>query len=681
MLSFDAFPLPSLPSRFSISISPPLGAGLLLRVSSLNSSRRPGGRWRSHALPDGLHHDGNGDLPVEPKRVVRVPRHEYIPVSKADLLDAILTNMFADRDDAVHFSHVSSCLDAILHAEHKSILERMRADYGVVSAHLHDQRVHDQLIERFESGSEDGVDQDGKWEDKCGGPKESSDKHSRNGDRSSVSVATRFQRNFLQLLLDAQFEELSVKDLLLTSALNTDYLLTLPIYIDWKRASEANAIIFRRGYATERQTGLLLADKLDYLQSKFLRGIFSGLSKPLRKLGTMIMEGFENNFSIRLPEDLVQALKKWLLDIPDYQISDIRNGLFSYNSLEEASEYGQELPMWLAAQRAVTRYEGILSPSGPRGRLLRRLLAWTGLVPPMREAPFELEDDNDKSEPHLRPIALSRVSLNDVWRPASSKSCGNDLWKMLKVSISILFSQSTLEEAAFEELVLLYTEKVDQVDAARNTRIGSLQLKIYERIPIPDLPVVFPHKKLSFRIIDTLRLDIATLLGLLAYIINYKFEDILSSPSAIFLDAVAASALVIFVSRVVLGYKQTSDRYQLLVNKTLYERTLASGFGSVHFLLDASEQQQYKEAILTYAVLINEKTEQVDLQKIADECERFMYHVLKKKVKMPVEKAMKMLIRLGLASEARVDGNAGLQAVPVAKACESLKDRWNSMLS
>jgi hypothetical protein len=28
------------------------------------------------------------------------------------------------------------------------------------------------------------------------------------------------------------------------------------------------------------------------------------------------------------------------------------------------------------------------------------------------------------------------------------------------------------------------------------------------------------------------------------------------------------------------------------VNKTLYEKTLASGFGSVYFLLDASEQQQ-----------------------------------------------------------------------------------------
>nr|POE91882.1 hypothetical protein CFP56_79130 [Quercus suber] len=62
--------------------------------------------------------------------------------------------------------------------------------------------------------------------------------------------------------------------------------------------------------------------------------------------------------------------------------------------------------------------------------------------------------------------------------------------------------------------------------------------------------------------------------------------------SAVILDVVAISALIIYVTRVALGYKQTWDRYQLLVNKTLYEKTLASGFGSVHFLLDASEQQQ-----------------------------------------------------------------------------------------
>ncbi|KAI5414324.1 hypothetical protein KIW84_058446 [Lathyrus oleraceus] len=251
---------------------------------------------------------------------------------------------------------------------------------------------------------------------------------------------------------------------------------------------------------------------------------------------------------------------------------------------------------------------------------------------------------------------------------------------MLKTSISILFSKSVLQEPAFEELILLYTEENGETNGKDKAEVPSLQLKIYERIPFPDLAVVFPHKKLSFRIIDTVRLDIATILGLLAYFINYKFENVLSSPSAVLLDVVAVSALIIYGSRVALGYKQTWDRYQLLVNKTLYEKTLASGFGSVHFLLDASEQQQYKEAILAYAVLLKaDKGQVTSRQSVGEECERFMYEVFKVKVEMPIDKALNTLLRLSLATETCIDGKHGLLAVPCPQAYEALKERWNSL--
>lgn len=46
----------------------------------------------------------------------------------------------------------------------------------------------------------------------------------------------------------------------------------------------------RRGYATERQKGLLLVEKLDYLQSKLLQNVFFSLSKPLEKLGRWLNE-------------------------------------------------------------------------------------------------------------------------------------------------------------------------------------------------------------------------------------------------------------------------------------------------------------------------------------------------------------------------------------------------------
>ena len=41
----------------------------------------------------------------------------------------------------------------------------------------------------------------------------------------------------------------------------------------------------RRGYSTESQKGLLLVEKLDYLQSKLLQNIFFSHSKPLMHQG------------------------------------------------------------------------------------------------------------------------------------------------------------------------------------------------------------------------------------------------------------------------------------------------------------------------------------------------------------------------------------------------------------
>ncbi|KAL0381981.1 UNVERIFIED_CONTAM: Aquaporin SIP1-1 [Sesamum calycinum] len=451
----------------------------------------------------------------------------------------------------------------------------------------------------------------------------------------------------MKLLCNAEFEELSPRDLMLTSALNTDYLLTLPIYVDWKKASESNAIIFRRGYATERQKGLLIAEKLDYLQSKLLQNFFALIAKPLGKFGVWLNEVFKSITQKQDTEVLDYKLMLWLKELSlslkpqSYdQVSDNLKGVDILSS---------DRPIWEAAQKAVTRYEGILSEVGPRERLLRKFLAWIGVVPSAPEQAFDFNLDCTGPESNLSPSFLSRISLGDIWKPASPKSCGNDFRKMLSTAISILFSQSILQEPSFQELILFYAEEIEERESTGQIEVPTVQMKIYERIPIPDLPVVFPHKKLSFRILDTVRLDVATILGLLAYFFSYKFEDILSSPSAILLDAIAASALVIYVTRVLLGYKQTRDRYQLLVNRTLHEKTVASGFGSIHFLLDASEQQQYKEAILVYATLLKAENDQVtSTRTIGDKCETFIYNVFEEKVEMPVDKAIDTLMRLGL---------------------------------
>ncbi|XP_010661543.1 uncharacterized protein LOC100254125 isoform X2 [Vitis vinifera] len=597
-----------------------------------------------HGVPDDG--GGKGDKALSG---IQVPRQKYIPISKSDLLDAIVLK-FDSQQDVDHFLLLSSCLDSILHAEHKNVLEEMRISYPLTHSAEDKGKIN-----------EDTTSLERKFVTKVEEPDMAGDSTTGVGSMERCRKENIEPENsiFSSYGLDLRY--------LFSSSTN-----------NMKKNSGAES---RRGYAAERQKGLLVVEKLDYLQSKLLQGIFFVISKPLGKVGTWINEAFKSAYQTQEIQVWIKRMKLWLEELSLFQQS--------YSYKEQTSDYlldvdklsDSDLPIWLAAQKAVTRYEGLLSPVGPRGRLLRKLLTWSGLIPSTTETTFELQNDNTASELYLGPISLSRITLGDIWRPATRKNCGNDFWKMLKTSISILLSQSILQEPAFEELILLYTEEVSEGESKYKSEVPSLQLKIYERIPIPDLPVVFPHKKLSFRIIDTVRLDVATILGLLAFFINYKFEDILSSPSAILLDVIAVSALIIYVTRVALGYKQTWDRYQLLVNRTLYEKTLASGFGSVHFLLDASEQQQYKEAILAYAILLKAEKGQATCRKsLGDECERFMYNVFKQKVEMPVDKAADTLLRLGLVTETPINGRMGLQAVPCPKACQALKQRWNSLL-
>ncbi|KAK9075011.1 hypothetical protein SSX86_003330 [Deinandra increscens subsp. villosa] len=635
-------------------------------ICSLSNSNNGGGE-KANSTSHGRYDAGG----------VHVPRQKYISISKSELLDAVVS-MFDSRKEKDEFLLMSSCLDSILHAEHKSILEEMRADYDLTHSGNHKAAFHE------DDGSEGNSIPDGK--DSASAIDLSdifgySTKITENTPQiSRVPVDTRFQRAFIQLLYNAQFEELSAADLMLTSALNTDYLLTLPVYVDWKKASESKAIIFRRGYATERQKGLLIVEKLDYLQSKLLQALFFSISEPVGKIGMWFAEAFERSFQGTDTEVWMKRMKLWFKEIPVLKKSDMYDQLMTDDMLGVDQLSDEDLPIWLAAQRAVARYEGILSSAGPRGRLLRKLLTWTGLVPAMPEKIFNLPSDITASEAYLRPIFLSRISLADIWKPASRRLCENNPWKMLKTAFSICLSRSVLQEPAFQELILLYTKDIEEKGSIDQAPL--LQLKIYENIPIPDLPVIFPHKKLSFRILDTVRLDVASILGLLAYIINYKFENIVTSPSAIVLDVIAASALVLYLSRIILGYKQTWDRYQLLVNRTLYEKTLASGFGSVHFLLDASEQQQYKEAILAYAVLLKAGTSQATCVNSAqDQCERFMYDVFRKKVEMPIDKAVNTLMRLDLVIEKEVGETVALLPIPCSEASTILKQRWNSFVS
>ncbi|KAJ7534550.1 hypothetical protein O6H91_13G099100 [Diphasiastrum complanatum] len=623
---------------------------------------------------------------------IPVSRQKHISVSKMALVRSLLSK-FPTKEEASNFLSICTRLESILHAEHRLVLEELRLDYKLTCL-----SEEEKWLDVTNSDQAKGMCPKEKDADDQVRPQATNGaafaQHKKSSNSSSVTkeidpaassgntLAARFQQNLMSILETARFQELSARDLQLTTALNSNYLLTLPIDVDWKSASSANVIVFRRGYVTETQNGLLFGEKFDYLQSLLLRKIFSGVAEPLFRAGRWCIQKWKSAEKNQEGKAWTDGIKRWLEEplYPYLEEEVVTTKQTQGSSLSEHYQNGSDdydLPIRIAARRAVPRYEAVLSSVGSRGILLKRFLVWIGLLPSDTATfPFLSNgaDATPTSEPHLRPNYLSRVSMRDIWLPTSKSICGDNFWKRLKASFSIFFSSSTLQEPAFGELVVLYTKFSHATRKIADDGFPWLQLNIYEKIPIPDLKVIFPNKKLSFRIVDTVRLDFATIVGIIAFLVNYKFVDFLSSPSAFLLDVIASISLLVFASRVIFGYKQTWERYQLLVNKTLYEKTLASGFGVVHFLVDASEEQQATSR-----------------QQLKDACKIFVYKTFKEQIEMPMEDVVKNIVRLGLAkleykhskiSSANIeDKEAKIVLVPYLESLEALDKNWQDLLT
>lgn len=116
-------------------------------------------------------------------------------------------------------------------------------------------------------------------------------------------------------------------------------------------------------------------------------------------------------------QDLSERVKIWLKELSLFKESYLDLAQTSDKFLEGDSLSDPVLPMRLAAKRAVSRYEGLLTPVGPRERLFRKLLTWIGFISPGYETPFQLANDSNASEPYLRCVSSlchSSFSLNHV---------------------------------------------------------------------------------------------------------------------------------------------------------------------------------------------------------------------------------------------------------------------------
>jgi len=433
-------------------------------------------------------------------------------------------------------------------------------------------------------------------------------------------------------------------------------------YGDTKRALQDFAIF--DPMANPRDFSYLPPEKIEQLQDRFLSNcqtmLLSAGFKPVTREELMwaLGEDYLSTIPIEINWD---ALDKGLFKLYREQRDTTAEGNVADVGLPPESEKREQA--FLPSNRVWVFRRGIGTTrtkdyfffqkldhmiSMVYGWLLERIRSVFGkIAPPRAQAPLQPEVPEGAS---IQPLAenqpadgdtnvIQRVTLHD---------------EVAEKGIKCLFEKSILEEATYKEVLVLYRratpteESPDPTESsAKNNR--AIFIKVFHDIPIADLEMVFPEKRVRMRPMDLVWITATTGVGLITFALG--LSDQLTS----WLGLAAMVTLVVLAGRSFMTY-----RYSMLYTKSsmlsfLYDKSLDTHKGALLYLQDRLKSQELKECAVLYFFLWHGGPQTIN--ELGQACEGFLLETQQEKAKQlnirfAVKDVLTKLLQWGIAVEA-----------------------------
>ncbi|KAJ9189786.1 hypothetical protein P3X46_001040 [Hevea brasiliensis] len=210
----------------------------------------------------------------------------------------------------------------------------------------------------------------------------------------------------------------------------------------------------------------------------------------------------------------------------------------------------------------------------------------------------------------------------------------------MEISISNLLSKTTIQEPAFERIIVVYRKASTKTKKERG-----IYVKQFQEIPMADMEIVLPEKKNpGLTPVDWVWFLGSAILGLVAVI------NSLGVPMAdLWVLFAVISTVIGYFAKIYFTYQQSLATYQYLITHFLYDKQLDSGRGTLLHLCDNVIQQEVKEVIIAYFILmVQGKAAREDLDK---RCEHLIKTEFGKSCNFDVDDAVQKLEKLGIIAQ------------------------------
>ncbi|KAI3748176.1 hypothetical protein L6452_11091 [Arctium lappa] len=209
----------------------------------------------------------------------------------------------------------------------------------------------------------------------------------------------------------------------------------------------------------------------------------------------------------------------------------------------------------------------------------------------------------------------------------------------LDISLRNLMSKITIQEPTFDRIIVVYRGASTKGEKERG-----IHVKHFKNIPMADMELVLPEKKNpSLTPMDWVKFLISAVVGLVAVVGSIE------TPQADFWVMFAIlSAVVGYCAKIYFTFQANMVAYQSLITQSMYDKQLDSGKGTLLHLCDDVIQQEVKEVIISFFILMEQgkaTLEDLDLQ-----CEELIKEEFGASCNFDVDDAVHKLEQMGIVA-------------------------------
>jgi len=243
-----------------------------------------------------------------------------------------------------------------------------------------------------------------------------------------------------------------------------------------------------------------------------------------------------------------------------------------------------------------------------------------------------------------------------------------------------------LEEPTFKDIVVLYRRampprvppkasnkapskgKEERMQGILNYR--NIYLKIFGETAMADMEVVFPEKKVGIKPFQYVNLVITVLTALITGVLTlWKAGDKINMN-------IVWTAASLILTRLFTVYSSAQTQKQTMqqqMSAMLYDKMQDSQEGVVSSIMEEMADQQVKQMLLAYTILLLKEGRPLLVEDLDEACEDMLVKDFSHKIDFSVEDALPRLKRWRLVAE---DSHGKLVAMPLDEANKTLAAAW-----